>query len=175
MHDGQLWWPEPHGQDHLTVATIAAVLAREADIAQAALIRCRVLGQPNSARLLIDVRLDPPAGLPGWRPSLFRLTSLWWTCQRLARRLARRLYGLGTPYVSVACGPLRVTPRPWEILWRDQASRASSWAQLQPVLARPEAVIYRRPGATGSDRRGWPGPAGARAAATQGRDASTIR
>jgi hypothetical protein len=144
--EGQLWWPRPHGLDAATLGVIAGALAAEPRVAQASLVTCRAFGQPNSTHLLLDLRVDWPAIRPWWQPGALRLVGVWAECLALARSLTRRLVGVGPLRVAVACGPVRVMPIAWEFLWRDDASQRLSWSRLQPALAQPEAIIYRRHG-----------------------------
>jgi hypothetical protein len=144
LWEGQLWFPQPHRRASEEVDRIVAVLAGEARVARAALIACRAYGRPNSARLLLDVQVDwPEPGRPA-RPHPWQLIGAWLACLALARTMQRRLAAVGQVSVSVACGPVRLMPMAWEFLWRDRASQAASWGQLQPALADARAVVYRR-------------------------------
>jgi hypothetical protein len=145
LWEGQLWFPQPHRRASEEIDHVAAVLASEPRVSQASLIACRAYGRPNSDRLVLDLQID----LPGqdWPSHLrpFRPVAACLACLTLARTVRRRLASLGRLSVSAACGPIRLMPFVWEALWRDQASQAASWEQLQPALADARAVIYRRP------------------------------
>jgi hypothetical protein len=145
LWDGQLWFPQPHRRASEEIDRIAAVLASETRVARASLIACRAYGRPNSARLLLDVQLDWPEHDRPPRQRPWRMIGAWLTCLTLARTVQRRLAAIGQLSVSVACGPVRLKPIAWEFLWRDRASQAASWGQLQPALADARAVVYRRP------------------------------
>jgi hypothetical protein len=145
LWEGQLWFPQPHRRASEEIDRIAAVLASESRVAQAALIACRAYGRPHSARLLLDVQVDWPEQDRPSRPRPLRVVGAWLACLALARTVQRRLASTGQLSVSVACGPIRLMPIAWEFLWRDRASQAASWGQLQPALADARAVIYRRP------------------------------
>jgi hypothetical protein len=145
VREGQLWWPRPHEQSEAALRRLIAALAAEERVVRAALIACRTYGEPNSAQLVLDLHVERPARWLGWLPGALRQVGIWWASLRLAYRLRRRL-AADRLRISVACESVRVMPIAWEFLWRDGASRAASWGQLQPVLAQPQALIYRRPG-----------------------------
>lgn len=137
--------PTASAEREAVLRRLVAVLAAEERVVRAALIACRTYGRPNSTQLLLDLHIERPARWLGWLPGTLRRIGIWWASLRLAHRLQRRL-AADRLRISVACESVRVMPIAWEFLWRDGTSRAASWGQLQPVLAQPQAVIYRRPG-----------------------------